>query len=246
MGRPRFGTDGVRGVANADLTAEVALALGRATARVLQASAFVVGRDTRRSGPLLQGVFGAGLATEGVTVFDAGVLPTPALAFIGRARGVPAAVVSASHNPFGDNGIKLFSAEGTKLPVEVEHAIEKELDALIDSPEHPPARPSGSAVGVIVADTKAADQYRQGVILRSRAAGSTGCTWSSTARTGRPAPSPGRSSNRSAPGSTWCSIGPTASTSTTAAARPTPPPCRRRCSNAAPRSASPSTATPTG
>ncbi len=164
MGRPLFGTDGVRGVANADLTAEVALALGRATARVLQASGFVVGRDTRRSGPLLQGAFSAGLATEGATVFDAGVLPTPALAFVGRARGVPAAVVSASHNPFGDNGIKLFSGQGTKLPVEVEHAIEKELDALIDSPEHPPARPSGSAVGVIVADTKAADEYRQGVI----------------------------------------------------------------------------------
>ena len=164
MGRPRFGTDGVRGVANADLTAEVALALGRATARVLQASAFVVGRDTRRSGPLLQGAFGAGLATEGVTVFDAGVLPTPALAFVGRSRGAPAAVVSASHNPFGDNGIKLFSARGTKIPVEVEQAIEKELDALIDSAEHPPVRPSGSAVGVIEADTRAADEYRQGVI----------------------------------------------------------------------------------
>jgi phosphoglucosamine mutase len=164
VGRPRFGTDGVRGVANADLTAEVALALGRATARVLQASAFVVGRDTRRSGPLLQGAFGAGLATEGVTVFDAGVLPTPGLAFVGRSRGAPAAVVSASHNPFGDNGIKLFSARGTKVPVEVEQAIEKELDALIDSAEHPPVRPSGSAVGVIEADTKAADEYRQGVI----------------------------------------------------------------------------------
>jgi phosphoglucosamine mutase len=164
VGRPRFGTDGVRGVANADLTAEVALALGRATARVLQASAFVVGRDTRRSGPLLQGAFGAGLATEGVTVFDAGVLPTPALAFVGRSRGAPAAVVSASHNPFGDNGIKLFSARGTKIPVEVEQAIEKELDALIDSAEHPPVRPSGSAVGVIEADTRAADEYRQGVI----------------------------------------------------------------------------------
>ena len=81
-----------------------------------------------------------------------------------RARGVPAAVVSASHNPFGDNGIKLFSAQGTKLPVEIEHAIEKELDALMDSPEHPPARPSGSDVGIIVADPKAAGEYRHGVI----------------------------------------------------------------------------------
>jgi phosphoglucosamine mutase len=86
------------------------------------------------------------------------------LAFVGRSRGAPAAVVSASHNPFGDNGIKLFSARGTKIPVEVEQAIEKELDALIDSAEHPPVRPSGSAVGVIEADTRAADEYRQGVI----------------------------------------------------------------------------------
>ena len=164
MGRPRFGTDGVRGVANADLTAEVALALGRATARALGADEFVVGRDTRRSGPLLQGAFSAGLATEGVRVADAGVLPTPALAMVARARGVPTGVVSASHNPFGDNGIKLFSAEGTKLPLEVEQAIETELDALTDSSESPPPRPSGASVGTIVADPKAADEYRTGVI----------------------------------------------------------------------------------
>lgn len=164
MGRTRFGTDGVRGVANVDLTAELALALGRATARVLGASAFVVGRDTRRSGPLLQGAFSAGLATEGAAVSDVGVLPTPALALLARARGVPAAVVSASHNPFGDNGIKLFSPQGTKLALETEEAIEAELDALLESPDHPPARPNGSGVGMIAFDTKAADEYRQGVI----------------------------------------------------------------------------------
>jgi phosphoglucosamine mutase len=164
VGRAHFGTDGVRGVANVDLTAELALALGRATARVLGASGFVVGRDTRRSGPLLQGAFSAGLATEGVSVADVGVLPTPALALLARARGVPAAVVSASHNPFGDNGIKLFGPQGAKLAVETEQAIEKELDALLDSPDHPPPRPSGSGVGVITADTRAADEYRQGVI----------------------------------------------------------------------------------
>jgi phosphoglucosamine mutase len=104
------------------------------------------------------------LATEGVTVSDVGVLPTPALALLARGRGVPAAVVSASHNPFPDNGIKLFSAEGTKLPVEIERAIEKELDALLGSPEHATARPSGAGVGVIVSDPKAADEYRQAVI----------------------------------------------------------------------------------
>ncbi|HXR54113.1 MAG TPA: phosphoglucosamine mutase [Acidimicrobiales bacterium] len=164
MGRAHFGTDGVRGVANVDLTAELALALGRATARVLKSSGFVVGRDTRRSGPLLQGAFSAGLATEGVTVSDVGVLPTPALALLARGRGVPAAVVSASHNPFQDNGIKLFSSEGTKLPVETEQAIEEELDALLGSPEHATAPPRGAGVGVIVSDAKAVDEYRQGVV----------------------------------------------------------------------------------
>jgi phosphoglucosamine mutase len=113
---------------------------------------------------LLQGAFSAGLATEGVSVADAGVLPTPALAMVARARGVPAAVVSASHNPFGDNGIKLFSASGTKLPLEIEQAIEKELDALMDSSEYPPPRPSGASVGTIVVDQGVAEEYRLGVI----------------------------------------------------------------------------------
>ncbi len=160
MGRARFGTDGLRGVANADLTAELALDLGRATARVLGASEFVVGRDTRRSGPLLQSAFSAGLATEGVSVADVGVLTTPALAWLARDRAVPAAVISASHNPFEDNGIKLFSALGTKLPVETEQAIEKELDAVGKAAD----RPRGARVGDIVADRQGAEEYRKGVV----------------------------------------------------------------------------------
>ena len=117
MTSARFGTDGVRGVANEELTAELALALGRATARVLPAPVFVVGRDTRRSGPLLQAAFSAGLATEGADVLDLGVLPTPGVATVAERRRMPGAMISASHNPFGDNGIKLFSSLGTKLPV---------------------------------------------------------------------------------------------------------------------------------
>ncbi len=135
----RFGTDGVRGVANEELTAELALALGRATARVLPAPTFVVGRDTRRSGPLLQAAFSAGLATEGADVVDLGVLPTPGVATVAAARMAPGAVVSASHNPFGDNGIKLFSLFGTKLPVEVEAEIERELAAVLADPGRAPA-----------------------------------------------------------------------------------------------------------
>ncbi|MGH9091647.1 MAG: phosphoglucosamine mutase, partial [Acidimicrobiales bacterium] len=115
----RFGTDGVRGLANADLTAEVALAVGRAAARVLPSPTYLVGRDTRRSGPLLQAALSAGLAAEGVDVVDLGVLTTPGVAYCAERRGVPAAVVSASHNPFEDNGIKLFGPGGTKLPAEV-------------------------------------------------------------------------------------------------------------------------------
>jgi phosphoglucosamine mutase len=155
----RFGTDGVRGVANEELTPELALALGRATARVLPAPTFVVGRDTRRSGPLLQAAFSAGLAAEGADVVDLGVLPTPGVAAVAVARQAPGAVISASHNPFGDNGIKLFSLLGTKLPVEVEGEIERELDGILADPDRPPRRPTGHGVGRISTDPDAVALY---------------------------------------------------------------------------------------
>jgi len=156
----RFGTDGVRGVANAELTAELALALGRATARVLPAPAFVVGRDPRRSGPMIQAALAAGLATEGADVIDLGVLPTPGVAHLAERRGVPGAMVSASHNPFGDNGIKLFSALGTKLAVESEAEVEGELLSILEDAERPPRRPTGRGVGRIITDPEAIDLYR--------------------------------------------------------------------------------------
>jgi phosphoglucosamine mutase len=127
---PRFGTDGIRGVAGADLTPELALALGRAAARIVSGSPFLLGRDTRRSGTMIQSALAAGLAAEGVDVVDAGVIPTPGLAWLAADRGVPAAMVSASHNPFGDNGIKLLGAGGTKLAAQLEIAIQEELDQL--------------------------------------------------------------------------------------------------------------------
>jgi phosphoglucosamine mutase len=162
----RFGTDGVRGIANEELTAELALALGRAAARVLPAPLFVVGRDTRRSGPMLQAAFSAGLAAEGADVADLGVIPTPGVASVAVARGVPGAMVSASHNPFPDNGIKLFSREGTKLPIDVEAEIERELGAVLADPEGPPRRPTGHGVGRIDPDLNALDLYRE-VLLRA-------------------------------------------------------------------------------
>ncbi len=132
MDPTRFGTDGVRGIANVELTPELVLALGRSVARTISATTFLIGRDTRRSGPLLQAALSAGLVSEGADVVDMGVLPTPALAWVSAERHLPAVVISASHNPFGDNGIKLFAAGGSKLSEEMERAIEDELDRILD------------------------------------------------------------------------------------------------------------------
>jgi phosphoglucosamine mutase len=130
----KFGTDGLRGVANAELTPELVLALGRAAARVIPAPEFIVGRDTRLSGPLLQAALAAGLASEGVRVADVGVIPTPGVAWLSATRQLPAAMISASHNPFPDNGVKLFAAGGTKLSDPVERALEAELARLAGEP----------------------------------------------------------------------------------------------------------------
>ena len=153
----RFGTDGLRGQANAELSPELVTALGRAAARALGAvplegrRRFIVGRDTRWSGPLLQAALSAGLAGEGVDVVDVGVLPTPAVAFISAEQGAPAAVISASHNPYGDNGVKFFAAGGTKLSDDVEEGLETELDALLATHDRAGA-PTGRGVGRISPD----------------------------------------------------------------------------------------------
>ena len=145
-----FGTDGVRGVANQDLTPELALALGRASARVLGGDAVVIGRDTRRSGPMLEAALAAGYASEGVAVTLLGVVPTPTVAHAAAALGVPGAMISASHNPFADNGIKLFAAGGTKLSDEAEDQLEAELAHLLGSGGGD--RPTGAGVGPVSAD----------------------------------------------------------------------------------------------
>lgn len=145
----KFGTDGVRGVANLDLTPEVVLALGRAAARVLPSERFVVGRDTRRSGPLLEAALVAGLAAEGAVVTLLGVAPTPAVAWVAAADSISGAVISASHNPFHDNGVKLFGPGGTKLDDPTEAALEREMHALLHH-EVSPEVISGAAVGTVV------------------------------------------------------------------------------------------------
>jgi phosphoglucosamine mutase len=159
MARTRFGTDGVRGVANSELSTDLVLALGRAVARTITATTFLVGRDTRRSGPMLQAALSAGLASEGADVIDMGVLPTPALAWLSAKRGVPAVVISASHNPFADNGIKLFAAGGLKLSAEVEGAIEDELERILDPSVKGPRPLEGHSIGSLGAEPGVGDSY---------------------------------------------------------------------------------------
>ena len=147
-----FGTDGVRGVAGAELTAEFAHRLGRAAAGVLASSSVtgvVVGGDTRESTPELAAALSAGFASAGLDVIELGVAPTPMVAFEANRRGALGAVVSASHNPFHDNGIKLFAAGGRKLSDDVETRIEAELERLADraDPESPPVVPAATGSG---------------------------------------------------------------------------------------------------
>jgi phosphoglucosamine mutase len=179
----RFGTDGVRGEAGTELTADLALALGRASARVLTGPddairpSCLVGRDTRWSGPLLQAAFSAGLAAEGVDVVDLGVLPTPGVAAAAADRSAPAAVISASHNAFADNGIKLLAIGGRKLTDEEEQTVESELETLLSKPggensDRTMSR-SGARLGRLSTDPGVRDWYcRQvGASLGGRSAG---------------------------------------------------------------------------
>jgi phosphoglucosamine mutase len=160
MGR-LFGTDGVRGLANRDLTAELALDLAVAAAHVLaDAGAFaghrpraVVGRDPRASGEFLEAAVVAGLASAGVDVLRVGVLPTPAVAYLtDRLDADLGVMLSASHNPMPDNGIKFFARGGHKLPDEVENAVEARMREEWE-------RPVGAAVGRVLDHTEGFEQY---------------------------------------------------------------------------------------
>ena len=159
MGR-LFGTDGVRGVANRNLTAELALGLGSAAARRLGNSSqarrrvAVVGRDPRASGEMLEAAVIAGLTSEGVDALRVGVLPTPAVAYLTSAYDAEFGVmISASHNPMPDNGIKIFGAGGHKLDDATEDRIEELLAA------GPGERPVGAAIGRVVDADDALDRY---------------------------------------------------------------------------------------
>ena len=156
-----FGTDGVRGVANRDLTAELALDLAVAAAHVLgEVGAIsknrpkaIVGQDSRASGEFLEAAIVAGLSSAGVDVYKVGVLPTPAIAHLVASTGADLGVmISASHNPMPDNGIKFFAKGGGKLDDSLEAAIEARLNEPWD-------RPVGKDVGRVIVDESASERY---------------------------------------------------------------------------------------
>ena len=229
MSRKLFGTDGVRGRANDDpMTAETALRLGQAAGRHFtnggHAHRVVIGKDTRRSGYMLENAMTAGFTSVGMDVFLVGPIPTPAVGFLTRSmRADLGVMISASHNPFQDNGIKLFGPDGFKLSDAVEEAIEALLDgaararrADADRPgdadrrrpralhgvrqDHLSARPAARRA-------EGRGRLRQRRRLPHRARRAVGA---------RRRGDPGRGQR------------PTASTSTATAARPTPRPRRRR------------------
>jgi phosphoglucosamine mutase len=154
-----FGTDGVRGVANRDLTPELAYQIGRAGAAVIAHAQslekpIVVGRDTRLSGPMLEGAIVAGIASTGRNVVLLGVVPTPAVASVTTSLDAAAGVmISASHNPIEDNGIKWFGADGFKLS----DAVEDEIESLMGADSLP--RPTGLDIGMVSQVRGLVDNY---------------------------------------------------------------------------------------
>ncbi len=160
MGR-MFGTDGVRGVANSELTPQLAFEIGRAGAYVLTGECggkprILVGRDTRISGAMLEAALVAGICSVGAEAVCAGVIPTPAIAYLVRSEGFDAGVmISASHNPFEHNGIKFFSGDGYKLSDETENRIE---GIILDNAEEV-SSPTHGEIGHISYDTSLCEKY---------------------------------------------------------------------------------------
>ncbi len=159
MEKRLFGTDGIRGLANRDLTAELALNVSVAAAHILVESVkdhrpkAIVGSDSRASGEFLEAAVVAGLTSAGVDVYRVGVLPTPAIAYLVAATGADLGVMlSASHNPMPDNGIKLFARGGGKLDDAIEDQIQKRMG-------EPWERPTGRNVGRVIEDKDAANRY---------------------------------------------------------------------------------------
>ncbi len=153
-GNPIFGTDGVRGTAGSELTPELALAIGRVAGSYLRGGPVVIGRDTRRSGEMLSSALQAGFHAVGIDTVDVGILPSGGISYLTATSGATmGAVVSASHNPAEDNGIKLLSGRGTKLADDVE----RELEDRLRSREGKSA--VGPSVGTRFPDTDSLQRY---------------------------------------------------------------------------------------
>jgi len=158
-----FGTDGIRGLANVDLTAELALDVAVAAAHILVENSnerprAIVGQDSRASGEFLEAAVVAGLTSAGVDVYRVGIVPTPAVAYLVASTGADLGVmISASHNPMPDNGIKLFQRGGEKLADEVEALVEARIG-------EPWQRPTGAAVGRVINDDQLVKKYIEHLI----------------------------------------------------------------------------------
>jgi phosphoglucosamine mutase len=153
-GRPIFGTDGVRGAAGSELTPELALEIGRAAGSYLRKGPVVVGRDTRRSGSMLSSALEAGLHASGIDTIDVGVLPSGGISHVTESSGATmGAIVSASHNPAADNGIKLLASRGTKLA----ESVERELEDRMRSANVKSA--VGAAIGYRIQTEDAVERY---------------------------------------------------------------------------------------
>ena len=184
MGR-LFGTDGARGVANADLTCELAMNIGRAAAMVLGKGGkrhpkILIGKDTRISSDMLESALAAGLCSIGANVVHLGVVPTPTVAYLVKKYGADAGVmISASHNPCEFNGIKIFSSTGYKLP----DALEEQIEAIVLDHEEKPQFPTGGEVGSISAAPQALRDYMDHVKSTVPETRSKACALRWTART---------------------------------------------------------------
>ena len=165
MGR-LFGTDGARGIANKELTCELAMNIGRATAMVLinddvKHPTFLIGKDTRRSGDMLEGALIAGLCSVGANVMLLGVVPTPAVAYlVGKYKADAGIMISASHNPFEFNGIKIFNEDGYKL----HDGLEEQIEAIVLDHAEPYYVPQDGEIGTVSHAQSAADDYIDHVV----------------------------------------------------------------------------------
>lgn len=155
----RFGTDGIRGPVDTVVTPHVVAALGQAVASLLDNGPLLIGRDTRQSGLELEEALARGISSQGVDVIFCGVLSTPALAWLAAREQLPAAMISASHNPYMDNGIKLFGAGGYKLDDEVEAEVELALHSILDG-----ASTTNGVVGSISERADPIEGYKAAVV----------------------------------------------------------------------------------